>query len=79
MNPDYYKSNGKDLFTRFEEGLLTTEEYRGFLKGNIFKYVTRYQDKNGQEDLVKAETYMDTLEEFEKRRWLNVKEKHTLE
>lgn len=71
MNPDYYKSNGKDLFTRFEEGLLTTEEYRGFLKGNIFKYVTRYQDKNGQEDLVKAETYMDTLEEFEKRRWLN--------
>lgn len=79
MNPDYYKSNGKDLFTRFEEGLLTTEEYRGFLKGNIFKYVTRYQDKNGQEDLVKAETYMDTLEEFEKRRWLNGKEKHTLE
>jgi len=59
MNPDYYKSNGKDLFTRFEEGLLTTEEYRGFLKGNIFKYVTRYQDKNGQEDLVKAETYME--------------------
>jgi len=22
MNPDYYKSNGKDLFTRFEEELV---------------------------------------------------------
>ena len=49
IRPGYYK--GKDLFDRFEEGLLTKEEVVGFYKGNIIKYVTRYQDKNGIEDL----------------------------
>ncbi|GAK47739.1 hypothetical protein LOSG293_110550 [Secundilactobacillus oryzae JCM 18671] len=28
MNPDYYQQNGKDLFSRFEDGLLTEDEYR---------------------------------------------------
>jgi len=65
MKPEYYQNKGQDLFSHFENGLLTNDEYRGFLKGNIFKYIARYQNKNGHEDLVKAKTYLDTLEEFE--------------
>ena len=33
----------------------------GFLEGNIIKYVTRYKEKNGIEDLHKAEWYLAKL------------------
>jgi hypothetical protein len=32
-----------------------------FLEGNVIKYVTRYQNKNGTEDLKKAKWYLDRL------------------
>ncbi|MFC2680881.1 DUF3310 domain-containing protein [Limosilactobacillus vaginalis] len=66
MKPDYYKgTDGKDLFDRFETGLLTVDQVRGFYTGNIVKYLTRYQKKNGLEDLDKAETYLSRLKSFE--------------
>ena len=37
----------------------------GFIVGNIIKYVCRYQDKNGAEDLKKARHYLDMLIEME--------------
>ena len=33
----------------------------GYLEGNIIKYVSRYKEKNGIEDLVKAAHYLDKL------------------
>lgn len=66
LRPDYYKgTDGKDLFARFESGLLTKEQVQGFYVGNVMKYITRYQGKNGVEDLKKARTYLDRLIEFE--------------
>lgn len=68
IKPDYYKGqDGKDLFDRFEDGLLTVDEVRGFYKGNVIKYVTRYQDKNGIEDLEKAQTYLERLKKFDNK------------
>ena len=37
------------------------DEFRGFAKGNVIKYVWRYEDKNGLEDLKKARWYLDLL------------------
>ena len=37
-----------------------------FLEGNIIKYVTRYRQKNGLEDLEKAMAYLTKLIEVEK-------------
>ena len=37
----------------------------GFLAGNAIKYLTRYKDKNGIEDLKKARHYIDKLIEVE--------------
>ena len=37
-----------------------------FLEGNIIKYVTRYEEKNGVEDLQKAKWYLERLIEREK-------------
>lgn len=36
-----------------------------FFQGNIIKYTTRYQNKGGKEDLLKARHYIDMLIEFE--------------
>lgn len=67
MKPTYYAGDdGKDLFDRFESGLMTRQETIGFYKGNITKYVTRYAEKNGVEDLKKAQVYLGRLIEFEK-------------
>lgn len=68
LRPDYYKGeDGKDLFARFESGLLTKGQVQGFYVGNVMKYITRYQGKNGIEDLKKARTYLDRLIEFEEK------------
>lgn len=40
----------------------------GFCEGNVVKYVTRYKDKNGLEDLKKARHYIDFLIEDQERR-----------
>jgi hypothetical protein len=37
----------------------------GFVQGNILKYIIRYKDKNGIEDLKKAKHYIDLLIEME--------------
>ena len=40
---------------------LTPEEYRGYLKGNIAKYIWRERHKGGPESLMKARWYLDRL------------------
>jgi hypothetical protein len=39
-----------------------------YLQGNVIKYVTRYKDKNGVEDLQKAKHYIDLLIELEDKK-----------
>ena len=43
------------------------EEFEGFLKGNVLKYMLRYQSKNGVEDLKKAKTYLTWLIEHNEK------------
>jgi hypothetical protein len=43
------------------EASMDLEEFKGFLKGNIQKYVWRYAQKNGAEDLEKAKWYLERL------------------
>ena len=63
--PSYYKGE-YDLISHLYD-IMTHEELRGFLKGNVIKYIDRYQDKNGIEDLNKAREYSGRLIEFEKK------------
>lgn len=39
----------------------TLQNNLGFCEGNIIKYVSRYKNKNGVEDLKKARHYIDLL------------------
>lgn len=67
LRPSYYKDKrGKDLFSHFKDGLLNREQLSGFYLGNIMKYLTRYREKNGVEDLEKASIYLNQLKELEK-------------
>lgn len=60
IKPSYYGS-GIDVIEFCLRNNLT------FMQGNVIKYVTRYKEKNGIEDLQKAKEYIDRLIEFEKR------------
>lgn len=42
------------------------KNHLSYIQGNVIKYVCRYRDKNGIEDLKKARHYIDMLIEFEK-------------
>jgi hypothetical protein len=45
------------------ELVLTSEEFEGFLKGNIIKYTMRSGRKDGSDDAGKAKHYMQKLKE----------------
>ena len=64
INPDYYKNNSIETIEVIKNEL-TSEEFRGYLKGQVFKYLARHRLKNGLEDLRKAQWYMDYLVKFE--------------
>ena len=56
IKPTYYnKENGISPFEYIKANNLD------FFEGNIIKYITRYKEKNGLEDLIKAKTYLDEL------------------
>lgn len=59
-HPNHY-SQGKIECIEAMKSMLTKEEFRGFLRGSIFKYQWRVMDKNGIEDLEKAKWYLDYL------------------
>jgi len=43
------------------EAQLSAEEFRGYLKGNIIKYLWREKHKGGKESLKKAQWYLNKL------------------
>ena len=46
---------------------MTPEQFSGFLRGCIIKYIARYRDKSGVEDLKKAQHYLTKLIEEESK------------
>jgi predicted transcriptional regulator len=63
-SPAHYNSGNVECIDAIES-MLTKEEFIGFLRGNILKYQWRYKQKNGAEDLKKAQWYFDKLKEKE--------------
>lgn len=63
-HPSHYNQGGKETIDIIEE-FLTYEGFKGFLKGNVLKYLHRYEYKGGVEDLDKANWYLKKLIETE--------------
>jgi hypothetical protein len=49
------------------ESWMTPEQFEGYLRGNVIKYIARYKDKNGIEDVYKARHYLERLTEHLER------------
>lgn len=45
---------------------LSPDEFSGFLRGNVIKYLARYKEKGGVQDLEKARQYLEWLIDLEK-------------
>jgi Protein of unknwon function (DUF3310) len=56
-SPPHY-NHGKMECIDAIEAALTPEEYRGYLKGTVFKYLWRERLKGGDESLKKAEWFL---------------------
>ena len=64
MIPDHY--TGEIECIDAIRAALTPEEFRGFCKGNVMKYIWRERRKGGDCDLAKALDYIGYLLEVER-------------
>jgi hypothetical protein len=61
---DHYQSKSIQPWDAMQ-AWMTPDQFKGFLWGNVIKYIARWQDKGGVEDLRKARHYMDKLIEVQ--------------
>ena len=60
-NPSHYTSGSIECIDAIKASM-TDEAFKGFLKGNVQKYLFRYEKKNNPlEDLKKAQWYLTRL------------------
>lgn len=68
MSANDKQIGGKHYISEMQPWDYITSHNMSFLQGNVIKYVTRYKDKNGVEDLHKAVHYLEKLIEVESGR-----------
>ena len=59
-HPSHYTQGGIETID-YLQAKLTKDEFIGYLKGNILKYMSRANLKNGTEDYKKAQWYINKL------------------
>ena len=69
-HPSHYKAkNGMEVIDVIEAFTANLEGYEATHTGNILKYICRWKEKNGLEDLKKAQWYLNRLiENIEKNK-----------
>ena len=59
-HPNHYTQGSIECIDAIESAL-TSDEFRGYIKGNILKYTWREASKGGEESLRKAQWYINRL------------------
>jgi len=62
-SPEHYKTQ-KVQPIQYLNVSMPEQQFIGFLRGNVIKYVSRYDKKNGLDDLKKAKVYLDWLIQY---------------
>ena len=57
ISPRHYQDGGVETI-EYLRAKLTPEEFRGYIKGNVLKYLSRERGKGGNTDLGKAAWYL---------------------
>ena len=64
-HPQHYCQGGIECIKAIEAAM-SPEGFQDYCKGNVMKYIWRWRDKAGVEDLEKARVYLDWLIESAK-------------
>ena len=59
-HPSHYTQGGIECLDAIEASM-SQKEFQAYLKGNIIKYLWRYEFKNGLEDVKKAQFYLNRM------------------
>ena len=68
INPHYYKRGKFETIDVILDVTKHLDGDEGYLIGNVIKYISRYDEKNGIEDLEKARWYLNKLIELLKEK-----------
>lgn len=60
VNPSHYKDTPIECIEAIKAAM-TEQQFQGYLRGNVIKYLWRYENKGGKVDLEKAEWYLKRL------------------
>lgn len=60
VHPKHYAYSKYECINVLKD-ILGEEGFKEFCRGNVFKYLWRYNHKNGKEDLLKAKYYLEKL------------------
>ena len=60
VKPDYYRRNGLECYD-VQQASMGLIKYQGYLEGCAQKYLWRWEQKNGKQDLEKAVEYLSKL------------------
>lgn len=60
-HPNHYTSKSKESIEVIRIMTENLEPFQAYCMGNIIKYLYRFEDKNGKEDLMKAKKYIDFM------------------
>jgi len=67
INPDYYQGD-VELIDAQEAALSGLNGFEGYLVGQVMKYIWRWKQKNGLQDLEKADWYLQRLRKYVKKK-----------
>ena len=66
IHPSHYTRGGIECIKAIEASMMPTE-FQAYCKGNVMKYIWRYKEKNGLEDLKKARVYLEWMIESKEK------------
>ncbi len=70
INPDHYKSGKIECINALEAATVNKTGIEAICTANAIKYLWRYENKNGLEDVKKAQWYINKLIEVLKEKEL---------
>jgi hypothetical protein len=60
VKPNYYKKDGLECYDA-QKASVGLVKFQGYLECCVYKYLWRWEDKNGKQDLEKAAEYLAKL------------------
>lgn len=64
INPNHYKNGKVECIEAIESAVVNKKGIEAAYVFNVIKYLWRYEDKNGLEDVKKAQWYLNRLVKY---------------